>query len=84
MQHLTKYKNPQLEGEEREGAFKFRGGTNRPTETFLHINHEGFITNQINPDAYFNNLSQYWAKHEKKLMLITAGCLLFLVMKLMG
>lgn len=78
------YKNPVLPEAEQDSAFRHRGGTNLPTEVFVHVNQFGVPVEKINADSYINDLSRYWSLHERKLWIVLAFCLLYLTMKLLG
>ena len=85
MNHPThSYKNPVLEGQEQEHALLHKGGSNWATETFLGVNYRGSPIHRIDADAYLTDIASYWKIHEKKLWLVVAFCLLFIVTRLLG
>ena len=80
----SNFKSPELDKELQDSALRNRGGDNWGNEFFIPANQLGSLVKKINPDAYMNDLAQYWALHEKKLWTVLAICLLFLTMKLLG
>ena len=78
------FKNPVLDEELQDSAFRNRGGLNWNKETFVSVNYRGVKLNSIDPELYVNDLVSYWRLHEKFLWTVLGVCLLFLAMKLIA